>query len=78
MHSLSDEISTSNGLKITDKLRFFVGDHPAQQFERGTQQGGKFKCGGCGVGATLHIFYNNLGAAYTNYNILPLQKSMVG
>ena len=51
LYSLTDEITTSNGLKITDKLRFFVGDHPAQQFERGTQQGGKFKCGGCGVRA---------------------------
>lgn len=28
---------------------FFIGDHPAQQLERGTQQGGKYKCGGCGV-----------------------------
>ena len=28
---------------------FFVGDHPAKHYERGTQQGGKYKCGGCGV-----------------------------
>lgn len=27
---------------------FFTGDHPALQFERGTQQGGKYKCGSCG------------------------------
>lgn len=53
LHSLTDEITTSNGFKITDKLRFFVGDHPAQQFERGTQQGGTFKCGGCGVRADM-------------------------
>ena len=51
LHSLHEQITASNGLKITDKLRFFVGDHPAQQFERGTQQGGKYKCGGCGVKA---------------------------
>lgn len=37
---LSTEISSSNGVSICDKLHFFVGDHPAQQFERGTQQGG--------------------------------------
>ena len=30
-------------------MRFFIGDHPAQQLERGTQQGGTYKCGGCGV-----------------------------
>lgn len=34
---------------IQDKLKFFIGDHPAKQFERGTQQGGRFKCGGCGT-----------------------------
>ena len=44
LHSLHEQITASNGLKITDKLRFFAGDHPAQQFERGTQQGGKYKC----------------------------------
>ena len=49
LHTLSEPIETSTGIKINDKLRFFVGDHPAQQFERGTQQGGKYKCGGCGV-----------------------------
>ena len=27
---------------------FFIGDHPAQQFERGTQLGGTYKCGSCG------------------------------
>ena len=25
----------------------FVGDHPAQSFERGSQVGGHYKCGGC-------------------------------
>ena len=49
LHSLSDSIQASNGVPITDKLRFFVGGHPAKQYERGTQQGGKYKCGGCGV-----------------------------
>ena len=49
LFSLSESIQASNGVPITDKLRFFVGDHPAKQYERGTQQGGKYKCGGCGV-----------------------------
>lgn len=49
LHTLSETVTTSSGIAITDKLRFFVGDHPAQQFERGTQMGGTYKCGGCGV-----------------------------
>ena len=46
---LPTELNTSKGIKIRDKLKFFIGDHPAQQFERGTQQGGTYKCGSCGV-----------------------------
>jgi len=45
---LSDSIGTSHGIEITDTLRFFIGDHPAQQFERSTQVGGTYKCGSCG------------------------------
>ena len=45
-------VSTSN-IEITDKLRFFVGDHPAQQFEHGTQHGGNFKCCGCSVRSSM-------------------------
>ena len=50
LYSLSDSITASNGVCITDKLRFFVGDHPAKQFECGTQQGGT---GGRGVHSTM-------------------------
>ena len=39
---------SSNGIEITDTLRFFKGDGPAKQFERGTQIGGNYKCGSCG------------------------------
>ena len=46
---LSNIIYSSNGVPIVDIARFFVGDHPAQSFERGTQQGGNYKCGGCGI-----------------------------
>lgn len=49
LHDLSTNLKASNAVEIRDTLRFFIGDHPAQQYERGTQQGGKFKCGGCGV-----------------------------
>ena len=35
-------------MPIHDKLQFFVGDHPAQSFERGSQIGGNYRCGSCG------------------------------
>ena len=45
---LSQMIASSRGIEFHDDLRFFCGDKPAQQFERGTQIGGTFKCGSCG------------------------------
>ena len=48
LRELEDTIAAPNGVPITDKMRFFCGDKPAQQFERGTQVGGAYKCGGCG------------------------------
>ena len=41
------------GLEVYDCLRFFTGDHPAADFERGTQQGGTFPCGDCGIKANM-------------------------
>ena len=49
LRSLSEPVVSSTGIPINDQLRFFIGDHPAQQFERGTQIGGKYKCGNCGM-----------------------------
>ena len=46
---LGTEIQSSSGVSVSDKLHFFIGDHPAKQFERGIKQGGTYKCGGCGV-----------------------------
>ena len=48
LHDLTQVIKSSNGTEITDTLRFFKGDAPAKQFERGTQIGGNYKCGSCG------------------------------
>jgi len=45
--------TTSSGVDIHDELRFLKGDTPAQQFERGTQQGGHYKCGGCGCKSSM-------------------------
>ena len=53
LNDLSTVITTSTNIAITDTLRFFIGDHPAQQFERGTQHGGNFKCCGCGVKSNM-------------------------
>ena len=48
LQELSIPITATNGVQIHDCLRFFCGDKPAQQFERGIQIGGTYKCGGCG------------------------------
>ena len=44
---LAEGLFTSFGVEVYDTLRFFIGDHPAQQFER-TQLGSTYKCGSCG------------------------------
>ena len=49
---LTKQITTKNDITVTDKLFFFTGDKPAAQFERGTQQGGYYKCGSCGCRST--------------------------
>ena len=53
LYELSKTTTTSTGIHITDCMRFFCGDKPAQNFERGTQQGGNYKCGACGIKSTL-------------------------
>ena len=37
---MAEPLTASNGVSIDDEMRFFKGNSPAQQFERGTQQGG--------------------------------------
>ncbi len=39
---------SSSNVCVNDSLHFFIGDHPAQSYERGTQSGGRYKCGSCG------------------------------
>ena len=50
---MSNTVVAENGVPLKDKMRFFCGDKPAQQFERGTQIGGTYKCGGCGCKDTM-------------------------
>ena len=42
-------ISTSEGVLVSDIMRFFHGDGPAQQFEAGQHIGGDYYCVGCTV-----------------------------
>ena len=49
LQRLSEPVITSSGIEVNNMLRFFIGDHPAQQFERGAQIGGTYKCAGCGT-----------------------------
>ena len=53
LKDLSQPLVTSNGVVVEDVLRFFKGDTPAQSFERGTQSGGNYKCGGCGCHSNM-------------------------
>ena len=53
VNDLSTNITSSNSIIVHDKLKFFVGDYPAQQFEHGTQLGGNFKCGGCSIKSSM-------------------------
>ena len=53
LHDLAEPVVTTSGIRVYDTLRFFIGDHPAAQFEKGTQMGGRYKCGGCGCKAEL-------------------------
>ena len=41
------------GIEIHDTLHLFTGDHPATSFEMGTQMGGGYPCGGCGIRGTM-------------------------
>ena len=47
LDGLTDEITSSSGIKIVDTLRFFKGDKPAAQFEAGVSCGGNYPCVGC-------------------------------
>ena len=58
---LHHPLHNSSGIPISDKLLFFVGDHPAKAFERGSQIGGNYKCGSCGcetdrISDFAHVF----------------------
>ena len=58
---LNIPVYSSSNVPINDSLKFFIGDHPAQSFERGSQVGGNYKCGSCGcktsrIDDLAHVF----------------------
>ncbi len=53
LHDLPKTVKTSEGVEVNDHLVFFTGDQPAQSLERGSQVGGNYKCGSCGVHTTM-------------------------
>jgi len=53
LNDLHKVLTTSIGIAMNDELCFLKGDTPAQQYERGTQEGGDYKCRGCGCHAHM-------------------------
>ena len=49
LHDLAEPVLTTSGIRVYDTRRFFTGDHPAAQFEKGTQMGGRYKCEAVGA-----------------------------
>ena len=52
---LSTPVYTATGVPLTDILKFFYGDKPAAQFERGAQVGGRYPHGSCAC--STHITF---------------------
>ena len=53
LSEMKNPVKTSTGIMVTDIVHFFKGDAPAQQIEMGTQQGGNYKCGACGIHTSM-------------------------
>ena len=51
LEELSDPTTTTTGVPVADKMRFFHGDSPSRQYEAGQQKGGNFYCAVCGANA---------------------------
>ena len=65
---LKEELSTSNGLILTDKQRFLKGDSPAKQFEAGQKKGGGNFCCCCPIN-------EQYAGKYTHVYNLPILSS---
>ena len=47
LEGLTDDVTSSSGIKVVDTIRFFKGDKPAAEFEAGVSCGGNYPCVGC-------------------------------
>ena len=47
LEGLTDDVTSSSGIKVVDTVQFFKGDKPAAQFEARVSCGGKYPCVGC-------------------------------
>ena len=47
LEELSDPTTTTTGVPVADKMRFFHGDSPSRQYEAGQLKGGNFYCAVC-------------------------------
>ena len=74
LSELDEVLYSSKHVPIVDTARFFVGDHPAQNFERGTQQGGNYKCGGCGIQS--HMMGDFAHAAHVSWRSLEMIQAI--
>ena len=76
LHEMQTKVILSEGIELTDIVRFFVGNKPAQNFERGTQNGGNYKCGTCGIISSLiEVQGHALRCAYRSLD--DLQKLVI-
>ena len=53
LEDLTDDVTSSSGIKGVDTVRFFKGDKPAAQFEAGVSCGGNDPCVGCALQTSL-------------------------
>ena len=53
LKTMGTPVTSPKGITVFDTLRYFSGDVPARNFERGAQQGGNIRCGGYGVQNTM-------------------------
>ena len=75
MHQMGTKLFTSEGLVITDVLRFFHGDGPAQQLETGHSIGGNYCSFGCGAQSTL---FDDLVYCYRSPTGICIERSILG
>ena len=61
---LAEPVFTSKGIEVHDTLRFILGDKKAASFEQGTQCGGNYRCGFCGIHVEKH--YDQAHALHRN------------